>query len=117
VTAYNAEVRPSPILPRNPRSRYLPFAVQGVLILASGTLAFTPPAHGLMLVVPLLPGIGASVDHVVAAAGGQIAGIGPFPGSRYAQADRSALLPAALRSGMILLNGRPRFCGPLSGNP
>ncbi|WP_404336693.1 hypothetical protein AB2M62_20005 [Sphingomonas sp. MMS12-HWE2-04] len=92
-------------------------AVQGILVCAIGLLAFVPPANGLMLLVPLTPAAAAQIDDVAAAAGGTLAGPGPLPGSRYVAAERAALFAPALRHGLLLFSGSPRFCAAPSGNP
>ncbi|NIJ19722.1 hypothetical protein FHS95_001391 [Sphingomonas naasensis] len=95
-----------------PRSLRLGVAVQAALLLATGLLAFTPPAHGLMLLVPLGPGGAGSVEALIDASGATRVAIGPLPGSFYVEGARARLLPAAMARGVLLFSGRPRLCGP-----
>lgn len=90
-------------------------AIQALLVLSIGLIALAPPPSGLMLLVPLAPGSAAELDAVAGAAGATLAAPGPLPGSRYVDGDRAALLPQALRRGILLLSGAPRLCAPPSG--
>ena len=92
-------------------------AIQALLVLAIGLLALAPPSRGLMLLVPLTPGAAAGIEQAVAGTGAALAAPGPFPGSRYVDAERAALLPRALRHGLLLLSGAPRLCTTPSESP
>lgn len=95
-----------------PRSLRWGVAVQTALLLATGLLAFTPPAHGLMLLVPLGPGRAGAVEALIATSGATRVALGPVPGSFYVDGARARLLPAAAARGILLFSGRPRLCGP-----
>jgi len=88
-------------------------AIQAVLLLATGLLAFAPPAQGLMLLVPTSPAGAAAVDQLIFTSGATRIAIGPLPGSFYVEGVRARLLPAALARGILLLSGRPRLCASL----
>lgn len=87
-------------------------ALQAALVLATGLLAFAPPAQGLMLLVPVSPTAAAALDQIVADSGATRIAIGPLPGSFYVEGARARLLPA-LTHGILLFSGRPRLCGAL----
>ncbi len=70
-----------------------------------------------MLLVPLIPASAATVEDVGLAAGASLGGVGPLPRSRFVKGDRARLLPAALRSGMILISVSPRICGEFQMDP
>ena len=101
-----------------PRSLRFGVTVQALLVLATGLLAFAPPAQGLILLVPTGPAAAAAVDDLILASGATRVGIGPMPGSFYVEGARARLLPAAFAHGILLFSGSPRLCGPVSeANP
>jgi hypothetical protein len=101
--------------PRASKRLRLAIAGQAALLLAPGTLAFAPPVHGAMLLVPLLPVSASAVERVGLGAGATLGGVGPLPRSRFVDGDRARLLPAALHHGMIVVSASPRICGQFTG--
>lgn len=84
------------------------------MLCALPLLAVVPPARGLMLITAIDSDEG-RVARIAVNAGARLVGKGPWAGSLYIEADRAALLPAALHGGLILLSGSPAGCGRPNG--
>ena len=80
----------------------------GIGLFAFGVAAFSPPAQGRMIVVPLLTGQGAVQAALRNGAG--IVGRGPIAGSVVIEGDLARLARPLARVGAILL-AAPRGCG------
>ncbi len=88
------------------------WTIQLGLLAAAGLITLAPPARGVMLIVPVLPGEG-SVARLAVAGDARILGEGPVHGSLYVIGSRSTLLPRATASGAIIFGGRYIGCAGL----
>jgi hypothetical protein len=96
---------------RRPRG---PLVHQGLIaILVIATAALLPPAHGAILLLPLGRGSddGDAVARWSIAAGAQLLGPGPLPGSLVVVGDRGALAAAAWRHRSLIVTGAFAGCG------
>ena len=93
-----------------PRVRLPGVALQAMLLLAAGGIAFVPPATGAMLAIPIGGGDAVAVDRLIEHSGATMLGVGPLRGSRYLSGDRAALVGPALAQGILLVAGDPSLC-------
>jgi hypothetical protein len=90
--------------------------VQCALVGATAALTVTPPAQGMMLVVPLRPVSPASTLEWVVPTGARLVAPGPYTGSFVVYGTRSALMGSAIAHSSLLLNSRFSGCGARLGN-
>ena len=74
-------------------------------------LAFYPPAHGTMVLVPAAPGAERGMIADAMTRGAVLVGPGPFPNSFVVKGDRSALAGPMLRRGVLVLAAPMAGCG------
>jgi hypothetical protein len=86
-------------------------AVQlGAVGVALAVVAFAPAAAGPMLLVPAAGSTGAAASLAIAN-GARLVAAGPLPGSVIVWGERSALLPAMLGAGILVVTADPATCG------
>jgi hypothetical protein len=94
------------------RGRY-GICAQLALIAIGSTLPLAPPAEGVMLIAPLLPGDPGAGVRWATAAGALLVASGPYSGSYLVKGSRAALLLPALSHGALLLTARFSGCGTI----
>lgn len=90
----------------------LGMTLQCALVGGTAALTLAPPAEGVMLVAPLLPGAPASTLDWVLPTGAGLVAPGPYAGSVVVYGTRSALIASAIKHGTLLLTFRISGCGP-----
>lgn len=82
----------------------IPLVLQFLLICGGiAGIALTPPAHGSMVAIPLIPQMQSEGMAQMIAAGARIERAGPTPGSLVLIADRGAIAVHAMTHGILLL--------------
>jgi hypothetical protein len=84
--------------------------VQATLVVAAGLIALSPPARGVVLMVPVTPGDGGRLLRFATDANARILGRGPVRGSLLVLTDRPMLLRAATQ-GIAAIRGSYFGCG------
>lgn len=84
--------------------------VQCALLVAAAALGLAPPATGVMLIAPLVPGPAAATLNWALPAGALLVAPGPYAGSIIVFGTRSALFTAAILHGTLLLTARFADC-------
>jgi hypothetical protein len=74
-------------------------------------LTMTPPPAGAMLLVPLAPADANAGARVALAAGAQLLGGGPFPGSLVVIGDRARIASQIRAWDFLLMAAPPAGCG------
>lgn len=87
------------------------WAQVGGALTALAALAFWPPAHGRMLVVPVAPGMDAGLAALVIERGALLLGPGAFPGSLIVLGDRDRVMRGMLGHGVIAIAAPSMLCG------
>jgi hypothetical protein len=90
--------------------------VQCTLIAVTALVALLPPADGMILVAPLIPGRPAETIGWLLPTGALLAASGPYDGAFVVKGSRAALLPAAIANGAVLLATRFPGGGPGAEN-
>ena len=85
--------------------------VQGLLLTIGSAFALAPPAEGMILIAPLLPGDSAASIGWVRDAGATLIAPGPYAGSYVVNGSLAALLLPALSHGTVLVTTRFTGCG------
>ena len=86
--------------------------VQMTAVVASlAAIAFYPPSSGKMILVPIWPGAERGLAARAIQAGGQLVDRGPLPHSLVISGLRSAIAPAMLSSGVLILSAPAAGCG------
>ncbi|MET0374738.1 MAG: hypothetical protein ABW128_10835 [Rhizorhabdus sp.] len=94
-------------------SRTGPLAVQLALLFALfGTIGFSPPARGAMLLVPLTAQARADLPMLAVERGALLLGNGPVAGSLLVRGERALLGAALLRRGIVPVAAPEFICGP-----
>ena len=89
-------------------ARALVFGQTGSIVLALGALAFQPPAHGRMMLMPLNTQAAARLAPLAIDNGAALVGRGPA-GSLVVTGDR-ARLAALYSAGILVLAAPPAGC-------
>jgi hypothetical protein len=74
-------------------------------------LAFAPPAHGKMILVPLTAGAASGMAATALSSGSLLVASGPIPGSLIVVGNRAALANPMFRQGVLVLAAPPAGCG------
>ncbi len=74
-------------------------------------LVLAPPAHGRILLVPLMPGSGVHLAADVLARGARLVAPGPIGGSLIVDGDRDRIVAGLLRRGVVPVSATVLDCG------
>jgi hypothetical protein len=85
--------------------------MQVLLILLGSMAALAPPADGVMVILPAIPGDPAATYRWAFSAGALLIAPGPYPGSIVVKGSRTALVLPALSHGALLITARFTGCG------
>jgi hypothetical protein len=85
--------------------------VQLLLIATGSTAVLAPPANGMMVILPMVPGDPAATFRWASSAEASIIASGPYSGSIVVQGSRSMLLFPAFSHGALLITARFAGCG------
>ena len=90
-------------------ARVLVLGQTGGILVAMGALAFQPPAHGRIMLMPLTADAAAKLAPMAVDNGAELIGRGPLGGSLVVSGDR-ARLAKLQAAGILLLAAPPSGC-------
>lgn len=76
-----------------------------------GAIALYPPSNGKMILVPIWPGAERGLAARAVDAGAQLVDGGPLPHSLVVSGERSAIAPAMLADGVLVITAPISGCG------
>lgn len=90
--------------------------ITGVLVVLA-VLAFSPPAAGKMILIPLTGAAAAQIVPRALSGGAALIGAGPLHGSLVVSGDRRRLAAAFASSAILIFAAPPVGCGAGTGTP